>query len=47
MLPSDSAEAAKIRESGDTNDLAELAEEEVDDAANQSRAASASNSDGS
>jgi segregation and condensation protein B len=47
MLPSDSAEAAKIRESGDTNDLAELAEDEVDDSASQSRAASASNSDGS
>jgi hypothetical protein len=47
MLPSDSAEAAKIRESGETNDLAELADDEADDSANQSRAASASNSDGS
>lgn len=47
MLPSDSTEAAKIRESGETNDLAELAEDEVDDRASQRRAASASNSDGS
>jgi len=47
MLPSDSAEAAKIRESGETDDLAELADDEVDDSASQSRAASASNSDGS
>ncbi len=47
MLPSDSAEAAKIRESGETDDLAELADDEADDSAGQSRAASASNSDGS
>jgi segregation and condensation protein B len=47
MLPSDSAQAAKIRESGETDDLAELAEDEVDDSASQRRAASASNSDGS
>jgi segregation and condensation protein B len=47
MLPSDSAEAAKIRESGETDDLAELGENEVDESAAQSRAASASNSDGS
>lgn len=46
MLPSDSAEAAKIRESGENDDLAELADE-TDDSAGQSRAASASNSDGS
>jgi hypothetical protein len=45
MLPSDSAEAAKIRESGETNDLAELADDEADDSASQSRAASASNSE--
>ncbi len=44
MLPSDSAEAAKIRESGETNDLAELAED-ADESVSQRRAASASNSD--
>jgi segregation and condensation protein B len=46
-LPSDSAEAAKIRESGETDDLAELAEDRADESTEQSRAASASNSDGS
>ncbi|HEY6904487.1 MAG TPA: SMC-Scp complex subunit ScpB [Candidatus Acidoferrales bacterium] len=47
MLPADSAEAAKIRESGETDDLAELGEDEADKSASQRRAASASNSDGS
>ena len=45
MLPSDSAEAAKIRESGDTDDLAELGESNADESETQSRAASASNSE--
>jgi segregation and condensation protein B len=45
MLPSDSAEAAKIRESGETDDLAELDEDSADESAGQSRAASASNSE--
>jgi segregation and condensation protein B len=47
MLPSDSAEAAKIRESGETDDLAELEEDRVDETVEQRRAASASNTDGS
>jgi segregation and condensation protein B len=45
MQPSDSAEAAKIRESGETDDLAELGEDNADESARQSRAASASNSE--
>jgi segregation and condensation protein B len=42
----DSAEAARIRESGETNDLGELGEEESE-TSGQSRAASAGNQEGS
>jgi segregation and condensation protein B len=44
-LAADSGEAAKIRESGDTDDLAELGEEESAASTEQSRAASASSSE--
>jgi segregation and condensation protein B len=44
MLPSDSAEAAAILESGDTDDLAELADDPAE-SAEQSRAASAGKSE--
>jgi segregation and condensation protein B len=44
MLPSDSAEAEKIRESGDTDDLAELSDD-APDSSEQSRAASVGSSE--
>ena len=45
MLAADSAEADKIRESGETDDLAELGEEESTTSPEQSRAASANSSE--